>query len=633
MKRLLFLVVFCVISGAAFAQRYIDTDSSFRVSHVRFDLTIPRVDTEYLQGSVRLQCLSRGIRAEDRIELRLWSKLTIDSIVGSQEEPLQYVHPDDTLYVTLPEPYAAGQTFNVTVFYHGFNRSGAFIHAYQVWPPDSGRERLTPPVEWTASEPFGSHLWWPCHDNPAEKIDSADFFISCAKNWTVAANGVLRSVTDHDTLHTFWWHEMYPIDHYLLAFSITNYDTIAWWHHWPDGDSMRIQNFVFPSSYDTMRSSLLLIDTLLDQYESWFGPYPFRKEKYGICQWHGGGMENQTLSFCNDADWSLLAHETAHQWFGDGITCKTWNDCWLNEGFATYVNDLYGRRYGDSLFNTWILGSEKYVTSFPGGAVHAQEGVLDTFPDDYTRGKRVLDGNLVYNKGALFLHMLNFVLGSDSAFFHAIRAYMTGPQRLGVASTEDLRASVERWSGKDLKWFFDEWIYDEGFPIYTLAWSQQDSAVSLAISQRVSSPRSPNVFRMPIELRFIGNTLDTIVTVWNDRSLQSYAFRFSEPLIGVQFDPHNYLIDGEAPRSLAVRTVTDSHNAFSLQRVAEDRYMFEFKDPTSHELSIYNMLGVVVSREPVAGGLGSIALDLRDLPSGPYFARFGKATLKFAIGH
>jgi aminopeptidase N len=629
MKSVLFVVLSLLLGGVCYAQRYIDTDSSFHVTHVRFDLTIPRIDTEYLEGSVRLRCVSKGLNVDNRIELRLHRGLTVDSVFGAVGSSLKYSHTDDTLYVTVEKQYPAGQLFDVTVFYHGLDRSGGFIHAYQVWPPN-GQERLSPPVEWTGAEPFSAHYWWPCHENPADKIDSADLYISCAKHWNVASNGSLRAVTQRDTFNTFWWHEAHPIDHYLLAFSITDYDTIGWWHRWADGDSTRIQNFIFPRSRDTMQNTLHWIDTILDQYDSWFGPYAFRDEKYGICQWHGGGMENQTLSFCNDADVELLAHETAHQWFGDAVTCKTWEDCWLNEGFATYVSDRFMRRVsGESAFDTSIFHEEQYVIGAPDGAVHAQPGVLDTFPDDYPRGKRVLDGRLVYNKGGLVLHMLNFVLGSDSAFFHAIRHYVTGPKRYGVVTTEDLRAAVEEWSGKDLKWFFDEWVYDEGYPIYSVAWSEYDSAVSVAISQSQSSQKSP-VFRMPIELRFVGNRLDTSVIVWNDRSLQSYVFHFDRPVDHIQFDPHNYLLDGAAPQTLDVRENVHVQSKLKIERVTGDMFLFDLP-VTANDVSIYSTTGELLQRELVAPGNTSITLDLRLLPNGAYFVRSGGQIAAFAI--
>src|SRR5207248_2944600 len=148
------------------------------------------------------------------------------------------------------------------------------------------------PILWTASEPFGSKDWWPCKDNPAEKLDSVDLALTCPAQYQVASNGILLRTIAHDTSMTYYWHESYPIDHYLVAFVCTQFDTVQYWHHWADGDSMKMLHFTFPGSHDSVVHQVYRIDSILDLYERWFGPYPFRKEKYGIAQWHGGGMEN-----------------------------------------------------------------------------------------------------------------------------------------------------------------------------------------------------------------------------------------------------------------------------------------------------------------------------------------------------
>ncbi|MDP4200837.1 MAG: M1 family aminopeptidase [Bacteroidota bacterium] len=610
---------------------YIDTDSTFRVTYVRFELTV-RPDTEYLIGKVTLRCVARAMPAGHPMRLSMRSVLSIDTLTAGGVAAA-YNHVDDTLYLTPSAAYSPGEVFDVAIAYHGYSY-GAYIHTFQDWQPTGI------PIIWTASEPFGSKQWWPCKDNPAEKVDSADLLITCDLRYSIASNGTLRAVIDHDTSHTFWWHESYPIDHYLLAFACTEFDTLTHWHRWADGDSTRILNYVFPVSTDTMRTDLLLIDTIIDQYEAWFGPYPFRREKYGTCQWHGGGMENQTLSFCNDADWSLLAHETAHQWFGDGITCKTWNDCWLNEGFATYVTDLFGRRrFGQSWVDTDFSLAEAYVTEVTDGRVHQTDSVFQNAPDDYQRGKRVLDGRLVYAKPGLVLHMLNYVLGSDTAFYRCVREYMMGPLRYGVASTEDFRAAIERASGKDLKWFFDEWIYGDGFPQYSIAWSEQDSLVSVAISQRGSSPNSP-FFVMPIELRFTGPGLDTMVQVWNNHPLQSYVFQLSKPASLITFDPHNWLLDGASPRSMLVQSSPNNPARLSVMRESNGTYQFTFNlfGAPNVWLEIYDVMGRsvgFVDGGMMANGTESLQWIPNGLASGVYFGRLttgsGISTIPFVL--
>jgi len=604
----------------------IDTDSSFDVTYVKIDLSV-RPDTEYLAGSVLIRATAHNLRTDRTIQLSLRQQLHVDSVFNDGV-PIVWDHLYDKLFLTLHTGYATGGLFDVTIYYHGFStdpdRRG-FIHTWQNWLMTGI------PISWSGGEAYSSKTWWPCKDNPADKIDSADLIFTCPKLYSVASEGILEKVTEHDTSHTFWWHESYPIDHYLIAFCCTQFDSSIHWHHWADGDSMKIENFLFPGSADTLGQQALEIDTILNLYERWFGPYPFRREKYGIAQWHGGGMENQTLSFCNDAGSDLVAHETAHQWFGDGITCMTWNDCWLNEGFATYVTDLWDLdQHGRIYFDTAdILNQEKEATKLPGGFVHTPDSVLD---------RDVLNVRLVYSKAGLVLHMLRFVLGSDSAFFRAVREYMTGPLRYGVAGADDFRTSIERSSGKDLKWFFDEWIYGEGYPIYTVAWNTQDSLhPAVAISQTASTRTTP-LFIMPIELRFQGNGLDTTVQVWNDRPLEPYSFTFPKPVTVLTFDPNNWLLDGELPRTLSVQSFNTPSSSSLTVRPAMNGYEIQFSlaEPANMSFEVYDVLGRQVSRiesgmtDP---GMHSIAWHPSLLPAGVYFFRMIASGAPVATTH
>lgn len=620
MRTIAFLLLSIISARLAHAQAQdtvvVDNDSSFDVNYVKFDLSV-RPDTEYLAGSVELLAHANALRPDRTIQLSLRGQLSVDSLFNDGN-PATFNHTGDKLFVTLNQNYASGAMFALVIYYHGYStkpdRSG-YIHATQTWP-DPGL-----PYSSTTSEPYGSKDWWPCKDNPADKLDSADLYLTCPTADMACGEGTLVSIVEHDTSRTFHWHESYPIDHYLLAFICTEFDTLVHWHHWADGDSTKIMDFVFPNSVDTMPQSLVVVDTILDQYSRWFGPYAFRKEKYGIAQWEGGGMENETLSFCNDADTGLVAHETAHQWFGDAITCKTWNDIWLNEGFATYVTDLFMRSTeGESVFDTIIKGQEQYITSVPGGTVYVSDSRLPYIDS-------VFDGRLSYTKGSQVLNMLRFVLGSDSAFFRSLREYVTGPLRYGVAGTRDFEHSVEQSSGRDLKWFFDEWVYGDGYPIYDVAWNPQDGFhPSVAIRQTGSTPASP-LFTMPIELEFIGDAIDTIVEVLDDAPLKPFGFTFSKPVTRLIFDPHNWLLDGSLPRTLAVHSATAS--SVSTFRVTHllNSYSFDFSVDNSGPatVEIYDLLGRKIASIP----LGVQAIGIHSIPwqpetvlaPEPYFCR------------
>jgi aminopeptidase N len=618
---LLFLVavqlaaaMLCV--GVSHAQSTADTvlfdmDSSFDVDYVKLDLSV-QPDTEYIAGSVELRSHVNALRPDSTIQLSLRAQLSVDSLFEGGI-PASFYRVGDDLFVTLHHDYASHSLFDIVIYYHGYStipdRTG-IIHFWQ------NREPGGVPILWGDGEPFRSRAWWPCKDNPADKLDSADLIFTCSKPYSVASEGLLTHVVDHDSTQTFYWHESYPIDHYLIAFIVTEFDTLTHWHHFADGDSMPIIDYVFPASADTMPASLIVVDTILNLYERWFGPYPFRNEKYGIAQWQGGGMENETLSFCNDADTGLVAHETAHQWFGDAVTCKTWNDCWLNEGFAVYTTDLFYRYYdGQTIFDTLISEQEQGAVTFAEGTVHTPDSLL--LQDAL--------GPLIYEKGPWVLHMLRYILGSDSAYFRALREYVTGPLRYGVVGTGDLQASVEQSVGDSLGWFFNEWVCGPGYPIYSIAWDAQDSLhPSVAIEQTGSSSASP-FFTMPIELEFKGNDIDTIVQVWNDQPLQSYEFSISSPVSKMIFDPHNWLLDGMLPRTLAVQTSPTLDSKLSIDRQLHS-YTIDFSivQPGDITFEIYDLLGRVVTSLPEGmqtAGAHSIPWQPSSLSSGVYFCR------------
>ena len=644
MKIIAFILLSIACAHSALAQTPLrdsipyDNDSSFDVNYVKFDLSV-RPDTEYIAGSVELRAHVNELRPDSTIQLSLRNQLSVDTVLESGSHAL-FQHVGDKLFVTLNHDYSPGAPFDLIIYYHGYStepdRAG-FIHTWQKWyDPKLYGTPAGIPISWSWGEPYGMKDWWPCKDNPADKLDSADLYFTCPLPNMIASNGTLVNTTLHDTMQTFHWHESYPIDHYLLAFVCTQFDTLVHWHQWADGDSTKLMHFIFPGSADTMGPQLILVDSILDLYEHWFGPYAFRNEKYGIAQWHGGGMENQTLSFCNDDDSGLVAHETAHQWFGDAVTCKTWNDCWLNEGFATYVADLFFRHAeGKATLDTTMKLREENVTSVPGGSVHIPDSILVD---------SALNGRLVYDKGALVLHMLNFVLGSDSAFFRCIREYVSGPLRYGVASTRDFEHSVEHSSGRDLKWFFDEWVYGVGYPIYTIDWDAHEGGhPSVAIEQAGSTHESP-FFTMPIQLEFIGTNIDTTVEVWDDAPLESYSFSFPDTVTRMVFDPHNWLLDGSLPRTLVVRPYGSAVSQTFQIRPQLKGYEADFSIDRTGTVSIdiYDILGREVEQLPLGlqeAGRHSVPLSFStSLEAGIYFCRLISAgpntqSAKISITH
>jgi hypothetical protein len=264
------------------------------------------------------------------------------------------------------------------------------------------------------------------------------------------------------------------------------------------------------------------------------GRYPFADEKYGHAQFSwGGGMEHQTMSFMGGFSYNLQAHELAHQWFGDMITCGSWEDIWLNEGFATYWTALATEAYNtQQAWTTWKTNSIAQVTSQSGGSV---------WVDDTTNVNRIFSGRLSYTKGAMLLHMLRWKLG-DENFFQAIRNYAEDPAlAFGYAHTIDLQGHLEAVGGESLDEFFADWFYGQGFPSYQLLWNYQNGLFFLLANQTTSHSSVP-FFEMPLQLRLLGDTQDTLIRLEHTEDGQFFMTPLSWEVKAVHFDPDLWIV-------------------------------------------------------------------------------------------
>ncbi len=369
----------------------------------------------------------------------------------------------DVIQISLPSVIPINTLDSITVYYHGVPPStgfGSFIQSTHNGVP----------VVWTLSEPFGAKEWWPCKQSLNDKIDSVDIFITTPQIYRAASNGLLLSENISGNSKIYHWKTRYPVAAYLIAAAVTNYSTYSDFVPLPGGDSLQVLNYVYPEGDSLARTLTPAIIEIIKFYDSIAVTYPFANEKYGHAQFGwGGGMEHQTMSFVVGFNYSLIAHECAHQWFGDHITCGSWQDIWLNEGFATYFEGLTVERYFPGNWLQWKTSAVNNITSWPGGSVLC---------DDTTSVNRIFDGRLSYNKGGYLLHMLRWKLG-DSIFFLSLKNYLNDPLLAGkYARTPDLIAHFEAASNQSLTSFFNQWYYNQGFPSYHLLWGQTGSDVT-----------------------------------------------------------------------------------------------------------------------------------------------------------
>ncbi|MGI8952763.1 MAG: M1 family metallopeptidase [Chitinophagaceae bacterium] len=464
----------------------------------------------------------------NRIVFDLTNQLIVDSIYWHNRKINFNQTSNETLSVHFPLFYSINKKDSISIFYHGSPAGGGFGSFVQT-------THNNVPIIWTLSEPYGAKDWWPCRNGLDDKADSIDIFISHPFNYNASSNGILESKITKNGITISHYKHRYPIASYLVAIAVTNY-SIFTKHVQLNNVFLPVISYIYPENLSVFENNNYIVMRALKLYNETFTNYPFLNERYGQTQFSwGGGMEHQTNSFVVSTDENLMTHELSHQWFGDKITCGSWRDIWLNEGFATYIADIfYTEKFHPALAKTNIANDLNYIVSQPGGSV---------WVDDTTNVNRIFDGRLTYDKGAFLLRMLRWTLG-DSIFFKALREYQNDPKlAYNFAFTKDLQQHFEQASGTNLNYFFKQWFYGQGYPSFTVNWLQVDrETINLTISQATSAPSSVDFFRVPLALTFKNATQQKTIVVNNHINNQKVTVQIGFVADTVLIDPDKQLI-------------------------------------------------------------------------------------------
>lgn len=502
------------------------------------------------------------------------TQLTVDSVLYKNNKIDFLQNSNKTLTIYFPFELTRGRKDSVTIFYRGVPpTSGDFTGGF-TQTSHSGT-----PIIWTLSEPYGASGWWPCKNGLSDKADSIDVYISAPQQYKATSNGMLQSERLDGTYKIAHYKHRYPIASYLVAFAVTNYSVFNR-SVLLGTKNLPVISYVYPESLQYFEDNTAPVLTAMQLYHNSFGDYPFIKEKYGHTQFGwGGGMEHQTNSFISSPGENLMAHELAHQWFGDKITCGSWEDIWLNEGFATFCADFwYAENTNAATYKANVSGNLAYITALPNGSV---------WVNDTTSSGRIFDGRLTYDKGAFLLRMLRFTLG-DSAFFAGIRQYLVDPKlQYGFARTKDLQRNLEQVSGMNLNYFFKQWFYGQGYPSFTVNWKQNNKGkIILSVSQTTSHP-SVSFYKTPLPIVLkTGNTTKTIVL---ENTINNQNFVIDNPGFAVTellIDPDKYLIskNNKSIKQLAV-TAEDSR-AETADNAALNKNITIYPNPVKDKLTI-----------------------------------------------
>ncbi len=480
--------------------------------------------------------------------------------------PLSFSFPSsgavNIITLTLPAALGIGVLDSVTINYAGAPPAvSGQAEGFQKGPASA-----TNNYYYTLSESYEDRDWWPCKADMQDKIDSVDFVISVPSAFWAAAPGVLVDSSVNGSNRTLIFKHRYPIASYLVAVGVAKY--VKYYRGTIDvnGKAVPVAYYLFPGksagTYTNILNALDVSKLEVAAFSTKFGAYPYADEKHGYYEFGwGGGMEHQSFSAMGSGvltSWSVIAHELAHQWFGDKVTFATWNHLWLAEGFAKYMESLAAELVPSLGQNPVSLRNSVKTTALATSTtpVYLSNASIANSNTIWTSN----NDNAVYQRGAMVVSSLRALVG-DAKFFQACQEYLDDPAlSYRSATTDDLRAHFEQvLSGFDLSPFFNDWVNGTGNPDYTIYWGTNSTSKRINIqvfSQTRSAGSTVTYFNTPIVLRVQGSvpaTMDTTIVVYDNNGTLHFAgngigsgvsgniitTRLSFTPVTVSFDPFN----------------------------------------------------------------------------------------------
>ena len=592
----------------------------YDVNYYKLNLNMTNTSTT-LSGYGEMQ--ATAIASIDTVLYELFSSLTISS-VSLNGANVPFTRSGSA--VKIAANVSPGTSFIIRTNYSGTPPTA------QTNPlGGSGMSNATSPswgneVVWSLSEPFCAYEWWPCKQSLTDKADSCDVFITVPNSCKAGSNGVLTQVVNlGNGSSRYEWKHRHPIDYYLISVAVAEYVEYNVYAN-PVGapSPILIQNYIYnnPQTLPNFQADIDETVDFMELFYDLYGPYPFEDEKYGHCMApFSGGMEHQTMTTQGFFNPTLTAHELGHQWWGDYVTCASWCDIWVNEGFASYseqimLENLYP---GQEVQNMQSVHNN--VMSQPGGSVW----VLDSLNE-----ARIFSGRLTYDKGAAIVHTMRYMLNDDQLFYATLKNFLSS-KAFGTAFGIDVRDEFAQASGINFTPFFDEWYFGEGFPTYSVQWKQLGNDALVQISHTSSAPNVTPTFTNPIDLKFVrpGNT-DT--TIRFDITSNSNLFQING--IGtlsnsISIDPQNWVVNQNGTITMNQLLGLESPNGsegMELYPNPSNEEIYINNIPNDCRYSIYDMYGKVQLMDKVSGGN---SIKTSSLPSGTYLLVLDGATVKY----
>ncbi len=487
--------------------------------------------------TVRLKPLAQGLKTFS-LDAGDEERFKVESItLENSNTLLTYKLNDEKLQITLDKAYSANDTIGVRIVYQAQPKRGLYFIKQS-----KTRGYDAPAQIWTQGEPEDNHFWFPCYDYPDDKA-TTEQFITTQGNELAVGNGALQETkTNIDDTKTFHWKMDVPHVSYLTSLVVGNFVKLE--------DTYKetpLEYYVYSGSEDLTRRVFAQTPQMMKFFETKFNfPFPYKRYAQTIVNEYSlfAGMENITATTLSDniileddADRSyeaeeLISHELAHSWFGNLVTCKDWSHLWLNEGFATFMEAAY-REHTE--------GREAYVKKirndamayFSSEAYGRRHPLVNKF---YGNPMTIFDSTN-YQKGGFVIHMLRQTVGEET-FWKALNLYLN-EYKFKSAETADLQRVFEKVSGKNLMWFFDQWVYKAGFPTLKVSYKFIDKTkrLQLTIEQtQVADDITPTVFRLFADVQIVTDKGTRTEKVEISKRSQTFTFKVNDKFLQVWVD-------------------------------------------------------------------------------------------------
>jgi len=598
----------------------------------KYDVHYLKLDIAVEPGSRAISGTSltsaRATAAIDTFVMEFRDNMIVDSVFINNIK-LPFTRENDHVLVRLNPALPAGTNINALYYYRGTaNSIGVFAGTVS----SNGLIYSA-----SLSESYQAREWFPAKQILKDKIDSSDIWITTSSIYKAGSNGILDAVVDMpNNKKRYQWKTRYPMAYYQASFSVGNYMEYVI-HASPAAmapGTIPVVNYIVDNAtyFNTNKPNIDKTPAFIEKMSELFGLYPFKDEKYGHAHANiGGGMEHQTMSTMSGFGTSLIAHELGHQWFGNNVTCATWNHIWLNEGFASYADYLMNEKipsaYSSSAANHMAVLHNEVLAS-PTGSVYIPDASI------YDEN-RIFSSRLSYSKGAAIIHTLRFEMQDDSKFFQTLQTFQD-IYRDSVATADDFKEVAETVSGKDFTDFFNQWYYGQGYPTFNVDCSRIGDSLVLSVNHTASAPGFTPVFKGLYEFRIISGLSDTTVKVYITSNNQQFKFRSNRVPNGVEVDPDNWVLNRTGSITTGTNDLNVSNEVTLFPNPTYGKIFVAYPANWFKTIQVLDISGRVLTMNNLPQGSNQYQVNAT-FANGTYFIRFngeGKfAVKKFVVSN